>query len=72
MDPQASWNEMLEAISANDMFEAGLRAEGLMDWLDRGGFPPQPLSRVLPVDWDRMICRYVCQKVRQTAQNAGE
>lgn len=72
MDPQVAWNEMLEAIAANDMFEADLRAEGLIDWLDRGGFPPQPLSRVLPVEWDRMICRYVCRKVMLAAQNEGE
>ena len=72
MDPQVAWNEMLEAMSANDMFEADLRAEGLMDRLDRDGFPPQPLSRILPIEWDRMICRYVCEQVRLAARNTGE
>ncbi len=72
MDPQVAWNEMLEAIFTNDIFEADLRAEGLIDWLDRGGFPPQPLSRDLPDEWDRMISRYFCQEVRLAAQHAGE
>ena len=63
MDPQATWNEMLESISAGDFFEAELRAEALLHWLDRGGFAPQPLSRVLSEEWDRLICRYLCRKV---------
>ena len=63
MDPQAAWNEMLEAVAGNDLFEAELRAEALIDWLDRGGFAPQTVSRVLPDEWDRLICRYLCRKV---------
>lgn len=63
MDPQSAWNEMLDAISSEDFFEAEIRAEALLDWLDRNGFAPQTLSQVLPEEWDRMICRYVCRKV---------
>ena len=63
MDPQAAWNEMLEAVATNDFHEAELRAEALLDWLSRGGFAPQTVSRVLPAEWDRLICRYLCRKV---------
>lgn len=63
MDPQAAWNEMLDAIAANDLFEAELRAEELIRWLDRGGFAPQTLLRLLPDEWDQLICRYLCRKV---------
>ena len=63
MDPQAAWNEMLEAVATNDFNEAELRAEALLDWLSRGGFAPQTVSRVLPAEWDRLICRYLCRKV---------
>ena len=63
MDPQSTWNEMLDAISEKNLFEAELRAESLLDWIDRGGFAPQTLARVLPDEWDRLICRYLCRKV---------
>lgn len=68
MDPRAAWNEMLEAIAVEDLFEADLRAEGLLNWLDRGGFAPQTLSRSLPDEWDQLICRYLCRKVMLAAQ----
>lgn len=71
MDPQAAWEEMLEAISASDFFEAELRADALMEWLRKDGFPPQTLTRVLSADWDRRICRYVCRKVMMTATERG-
>lgn len=63
MDPQAAWNELLEALAEGDLFEVELRAEALITWLDRKGFPPQASLRVLPGHWDEAICRYVCRKV---------
>ncbi len=63
MDPQAAWNELLEAIAVEDLFAAELRAEALIEWLDKGGFAPQACQRLLPNEWDRRICRYVCRKV---------
>lgn len=72
MDPQAAWNEMLEAIAANELFEADIRAAALIHWLDHGGFAPQTLSRVLPVVWDQFICRYLCRKVMLAVQSSGK
>lgn len=69
MDPQAAWNEMLEAIASDDFDEAELHAEALVDWLSRDGFPPQTVSRVLPAEWDRLICRYLCRKVMLAAKS---
>jgi len=63
MDPQAAWNELLDALAENDLAEAELRAEALVTWLDRNGFPPQTSLRVLPGHWDEAICRYLCRKV---------
>lgn len=71
MDPQTTWEEMLEAISTDDLFEAELRADALLVWLEGGGFPPQTLSRLLYQDWDRRICRYVCRKVVMSATERG-
>jgi hypothetical protein len=68
MDPQAAWNEMLDFISNRDFEQAELRADALLSWSSRHGFPPQTLTRVLPEEWDGMICRYVCQKVMNATQ----
>ena len=72
MDPQAAWNEMLDFVAKNDLFEADIRAEGLIYWLDRGGFAPQTLTRLLPEDWDKLVCRYLCRKVKLAAQSPGK
>ena len=72
MDPQATWNEMLDAIAESNMLDAELRAEALLDWIDRGGFVPQTLTRVLPDEWDRLICRYLCRKILIAAKSLGE
>lgn len=63
MDPQVAWNELLDALAAGELAEAELRAEALIIWLDRKGFPPQTSLRVLPGPWDEAICRYVCRRV---------
>lgn len=42
MDPQAAWNEMLEAVATNDLFEAELRAEALITWLDQEALHLKP------------------------------
>ncbi len=72
MDPQVAWEEMLEALATGDFFEADIRAEGLIDWLDRDGFAPQTLMRLLPDEWDRLICRYLCRKIMLAAQLTGK
>ena len=71
MDPQAAWNEMLDAVAANELFEADLRADDLLNWLDRGGFAPQTLTRLLAGEWDKLVCRYVCRKVMLAAHSSG-
>ncbi|WP_437202078.1 hypothetical protein [Planctomicrobium sp. SH664] len=67
MDPQAAWNELLDALADDDLAEAELRAEALIAWLDKQGFPPQTSLRVLPGPWDEAICRYICRKVMAAA-----
>ena len=69
MDPQVAWNEMLEAIAIKDFFEAELRAEALIDWLDQSGFAPQTVSRLLPAEGRRLeplraICVFPARVVR--------
>ena len=72
MDPQVGWNELLDAAAAGDLFEASLRAEGLIEWLGQGGFPPQTVSRILPCEWDRIICLNLCRQVMIAVRISGE
>lgn len=69
MDPQTTWGEMLDAVAAGDVDAATEAAEALMNWLTRGGFPPQPLTRVLSDDWDRKICEFVCGEILAASRN---
>lgn len=71
MDPQATWEEMLDAIAADNIETAQEYANNLLNWLYQGGFPPQPLTRVLPEQWDRMICWFICRKVIATRESDG-
>ena len=72
MDPQAAWNEMLDSIAENDLAEAELYAESLLEWLNRGGFVPQTTLRLLPSDWDQVVCQHLCRKVLSTAKAPWE
>ena len=42
MDPSQCWNDMLVAYATKQWFDALERAEALRDWLEGGGFAPQP------------------------------
>ena len=42
MDPQAAWNQLLEAYRLRDGATVRELAQSLLDWLDRGGFSPVP------------------------------
>jgi len=72
MDPQTAWNEMLDAIAENDLAEAELRAEALLDWISTGGFVPQVTLRLLPDNWDRVVCQHLCRRVLWAATATSE
>ena len=41
MDPQETWKTLLEAYQRNEWSVVEERAEALLAWLARGGFPPR-------------------------------
>jgi hypothetical protein len=56
MDPQAAWDRLLEAYTDGDWSVVEETAEGLLQWLHRGGFPPQAVSeRHMGDAWNRAI-----------------
>lgn len=68
MDPQATWEQLLCAYAQGDWDMIEERATELIDWLDRGGFPPKVLNRDLGADWDRSLARAGCLFALETVQ----
>jgi hypothetical protein len=73
MDPQATWQAMLQALMDDDRDLVSEFAVCLIDWLDKGGFSPRVLPELGQVACDpespayrldRMIVTYVCSRVR--------
>ena len=72
MDPEVAWNEMLDAIAADNLSEAEASADSLLGWIERGGFVPQTVKRSIPSEWNRLICDYVCREVLRAANRSRE
>jgi hypothetical protein len=70
MDPQANWEQLLEAYAEGDWDRVQDVADGLLHWLQRGGVPPRATTgRDLGGDWDRAIALAAC---RLALAKAGE
>ena len=64
MDPQATWQQLLDAYAAQSWAEAREAAEDLLAWLRGGGFPPLTLtSRPMDDAWNRAIAETACRFV---------
>lgn len=61
MDPQAAWNNLLDAYEAHDWESACEAAEALRQWIGRGGFPPKTLDRTMTDAWHRAVALAACQ-----------
>ena len=75
MDPHAAWKELLEARYLKDWDRAEELATGLLDWLDKGGFPPTTVGHSrLGKAWHRNIahttCLFVLVDVKQARKRA--
>jgi hypothetical protein len=65
MDPQAAWNEMLEAVHQRDWEAAELRAEALLEWMRKGGVPPQTAAFPMRPQWNRTMAEFGCLMAQQ-------
>jgi hypothetical protein len=70
MDPEAAWNEMLDAIAETNLADAKLCAESLLNWIERGGFVPQTVKQSIPDEWNRLICDRVFREVLRTGNRS--
>jgi hypothetical protein len=62
MDPQSCWNELQEAVITAMWGIAILRAEDLLEWLQKEGFPPNISG--YPV-FDRIIALSTCYAITE-------
>lgn len=66
MDPNATWSELLQSLIEDDWPAAREAAETLVDWLRRGGFPPQVASQLPPEHpWHGAFTQAVCEHILQ-------
>ena len=71
MDPHAAWTELLEARLVKDWDRAEELAEGLLDWLKKGGVPPTTVGHQrLGKTWHRNIAHTTCLFVLVDVQQA--
>ncbi len=63
MDPQATWQRLLDAYAIRDFETAQEAAEDLQNWLRREGFPPQVLPEPWQMDqpWNRTLAQAACR-----------
>lgn len=70
MDPQAAWDEMLEAILQRDWEQAVERAEALLEWMRNSGFPPETAKITMRRQWNRSMAEFGCLIALQFARQA--
>ena len=73
VDPDATWISMIQAIIDDELETAADLANGLANWLERGGFSPSAFPEIRKAACDRtspafrlnrMVVLYVCARVR--------
>jgi len=60
MDPKAAWVDLCAALLDARWTKAGELADGLLDWLIKGGFPPSITGKR---QLDSVIARATCESV---------
>ena len=62
MDPQTTWQTLLEAVACQNWPGARNAAEALLAWLNHRGCPPVTMAtRALPATWHRAVARAACR-----------
>lgn len=71
MDPQATWQELLEARQNCDWDQVEELANALLDWMQRRGCPPHTIgdSKLGP-RWHHAVAYFVCHLVLADVKQA--
>ncbi len=60
MDPQQTWEEMLEALRRKQWEPARALADSLYDWLKGGGYPPTTVGdKSIGRKWHATVAQFV-------------
>lgn len=71
MDPQATFNDLLDAVGARDRDLIEELADSLLRWMEHGGFPPLTVGpKSLGRRWHRAIAAFVCHAAQSKVRNA--
>ena len=70
MDPQATWTQMLCAVSQREWDEAQEFAEALLEWMRKGGVPPQTVNANMRHQWNRAMAEFGCLLALQFVRDA--
>ena len=61
MDPQATWDMLIQNWLDCDWQEVSLLAEALLEWLGKDGFPPEMVGiRGMGTEWNRTLALAAC------------
>ena len=72
MDPQATWERLLDAYCDHDWDSVEEHATALLDWLEKGGFPPRTVQRRrLRPPADRLIALSTCRLALEHSPHGG-
>lgn len=72
MDPQATWERLLDAYCDHDWESTEESADALMEWLESGGLPPQTVrQREIRPPTNRLIALATCRLALEHSRNGG-
>jgi hypothetical protein len=70
MDPQATWDSLLDAWCQGEWQDVCELADAMLSWLDKDGFPPETRHpQRMGSDWNRVVVRAACEFVQQRAKS---
>ena len=73
MDPQSALEDLLSDYDRLDWATVDELATGLLEWLNRGGFPPHIVGpHAAGQDWNRRVVHYACELARNDAGRYSE
>ncbi|MHC4880787.1 MAG: hypothetical protein ACYTGL_30400, partial [Planctomycetota bacterium] len=70
MDPQAAWRLMIDSFLEHDWPQVLESAEGLLQWIQKGGRPPDTVpGRHMGSLWDEQVATTTCRFVADLARS---
>jgi hypothetical protein len=71
MDPQATLDQLLEAVGERDWDRTEELADALLRWMAQRGFPPLTLGpETLGKGWHRAVATFACYAAKSKVRDA--